>query len=337
MGGSRLVLFVLVLFSSSWVHADMVVPRDAVMDWEKYYVRLEGFRVPVADAARFVDRWGDRHFGTQGVSYHTDPDRVWEIIPLMLKGKDVRNQWHAFSAIKALSTPDMALTALESFSRKRWHSLRKYIIHALSFRGDARLTLPLTQMLRKEKDPAVITVLTAALGRIGGSGSSLTPLRYLALNHANLVVRSSALLSLGRIGDPSVRPVLKQALSSATKEERYMAILSLTMVPAADAYEDQKTRASIGALFNHDASQYVRLACAFHMLKRYGFNKTYAEFVRSMLERRGFFLPAIDFVEDLGYRYFLEVIRSLEARSRSPHVIARLLKARAYIREHRRK
>ena len=194
--------------------------------WEKYLSRMEQFSPPAMDLSLFLEVLEQRH----GISGDSDAN----LKTLLEKGLNDSEE-----IIRKGSAITIARKGIRSFSKEIVERVKnastpdekKLYIWVFGEAGEADDVLALVQYFQSENQPYLLNLLTAAIGKIAQKDGSMTPLLLLAENSRQLFVKSTAILGLGKAGDPRALPVLWDlAFQSPVKEIRFCATLALSTV-----------------------------------------------------------------------------------------------------------
>jgi hypothetical protein len=312
------LLLTLVLLFCSPLLGYSIPPEDQDFDWETYFARLERIQTMNILPQAFINTMGNRYLGTEDQVYHTDEAACINILKYGINDDSRVIRDRALNTAVAGNYRGIVPHLIERLRVEENKGIKKKLIWAAGKLGNEDIVLPLTQFLRNERDQELIAFLALALGRVGGTGDEIRPLLYLAENSRHLLVKCSAILGIGRLRINEGKDILWSCTSYPAHEVRFTAILSLTFLD----YNESEGKDQLMDVYNRDSSIYVKLGVAYHMLKRYGYETSYVQYISRRLDDIYHRAVVLDFMQDLGYPYFVNVLRVAQSRAENRNLKA---------------
>ena len=308
----RVVLVIGLLILTSGTMWSYVPDED--FNWEKYFKRLENITTYPMSPTYFINKMGNEYFGTKNKIYSDKRKNAIEILRIAVKDKNQRVKRNSIEIIVRKDVKEVLPDLIDRIKSENDKLIKKYLIWAVGKIGTEKQVLPLTQFLKHEKDTELRAMLSLALGRIGGTGDEIRPLLYMAEHATDLLVKCAAILGIGRLKIDEGQDILLKTLNHAFHEVRYTSILSLTFLKLKD---ENKVKEIIEKKFSEEGSLYVRLVCAFFILKRFGYDSKYANFLVYYLDDRYHKMAILDFMENLRYPKFIHAIELRYKKAKS--------------------
>lgn len=259
---------------------------------EKYIVQMEQFTPPEIEDSLLIDllqkRYGKQNTQeliTTGLEDEEGAIRQASLIYI------VKNKMKIFSRI-----------LVDKISKTSDVTEKKWLIWAFGEVGNPDDVLAMIEYLRNEQNPFILNLIAAAVSKISRESGNITPLLLLAENSKSFYIKSTAIIGLGKIGDPKAIPVVwKQALEHPTKEVRFCSIIALSvLLPKAQDFEEKLTR--LKNQFSAAESTYEKLALAYTIQKTAGFNEALYTYMVGYLKYSVLDELAIDLLENLPFK-----------------------------------
>jgi len=285
-------------------------------NWEKYFSRLERIRSYGFEPSIFIDNFGNKYFGTKNVLYAKDHESSRNVLKIALTDSDPGIRCITVEAIVVRNYPELLPIMIECLKSEENIEAKRYVIWGIGKIGNEKYVLPLTQILKNEKNREMRAMLALALGRIGGTGDEIRPLLYMADTSNDILIKCAAILGIGRLKMNEGEDILMKTINNAYHEVRYSSILSLTFL---NLKNENDVKIAIEKKFNSENSIYVKISCAFFMLKRFGFDRKYVDYMIYYLDDNYHKMAVLDFMENLRYPKFVQAIelRCKESKNNS--------------------
>jgi hypothetical protein len=262
-------------------------------NWSRYFIRMDSVRYTPFDVKDFVKQIGGKSHSRKNHSHNTN------VLYKAIMSNDTSTRAKAVITIAKLKYTNFSKTLLSMLNIEREKPVIKLIIWGIGSIGTNDDVLALTQYSYKITDKKILTTLSLAIGKIARRGGSIQPLIHLIKTTDSLMVKCSSLLSLGKLKAREALDVVYHHSKDRVKEVRFCAAIALSFILSpADNYKEK-----LYDLINNEASDFVRAALYFAVLKTEGYAPPfYKRLVGYLMLHDGVSGAAADFLSDLPYK-----------------------------------
>ncbi|HOJ50079.1 MAG TPA: hypothetical protein PKW55_04640 [Spirochaetota bacterium] len=275
------------IFISSILNSSAIFSNSL---WDKYIIRMQMVNPPAINEDIFIDILKDRYKN----------DNIEEIMIEGLSDSENIIKTSAIIYIGKYKIKAATSKLLEMLKSTNEIEDKKWIIWALGEVASSDDVLALSQYLRDEENPYILNLLAASISKIATNDGSITPLILLANNSKSLYIKSTAIIGIGKIGDPrAFNDIWQMAIEHPLKEIRFVSILALSRVTPTDK-KDEIVK-TLSNRFNIVDTVHEKLAISYTVQKLGGYNEDFYKFIVSMLNKNYFNEISLDLLEDLPF------------------------------------
>lgn len=284
----------------------VLYPKDL---WEKYLYRMQRFNPPSVNEKILFEILEQRYGSSPQLRISKDSKETNKNLKQIKKEYLRKGLLAEEGAIRKASLVIIVKNKYKGFSRLLLEQIsktqniteKKWLIWAFGELGKSEDVLAFVEYLKNEKNPYIMNLLTASISKVAQKDGSITPLMILANNSDNLYVRSTAILGLGKIGDPrAFKTVWDLAIKHPVKEIRFCAVLALSSVTKRDKDLNQKLEILKGR-FLISKSTYEKLALAYTIQRLSDFEAGYYMYMTKFLTDKYLKEVAMDLLENLPF------------------------------------
>ncbi len=286
------------------------------LNWNRYFRRMDTVRYSRFDIDDFLVSIGGKKYSKE----NTEINRIALMKALSSNKLDVKaKSIIVISELGLKGFIDKLLSMLKTVDHR---TLKKLVIWGIGSIGSDKHVLALIQYSHKISDQVILNTLSLAIGKIARRGGSVNPLIHLVKNSESFLVKSSALLSLGKIRAKRALPLVISKVKSNVKEVRFCAAIAMAHIVEPN---EEEYRSSIYRWAKKESSYYVRAALYFAILKIYGWDQEVYKALLKFLKIPGVSSAAMDFLSALPFRQGIKYLNWAYNISNNRRVKSRIM------------